>query len=369
MFKTLIMTIGLVSIMLLAQPAEAGEFRSVISAAPSTTSVTPNQKAWLNASVSERVKIAEKIGESGARKLAMSKGWTSIFDGTGGALSQGPDQIYRAADGVVHVVEAKGGTSPLSNAYGHRQGTSEWAVESSKRIVSSSKATASEKASAQLVLKAASEGRLQVHVVRTKHVLGEATVALLEKTSSTSDEAAVIARKSLEQVKVRPAKAVATTAAESVKNVASSADDVAKNAKMLNGLSKAAPVIGAAIDVGNRIDVGMKVENQYAAGQISEQKREIEHGKNAAGLIGGWGGAAAGTQGGAMIGAAVGGPFGAAAGAVTGGISGYIVGEEAAEAAAELAIDTVHSAGTTISGTASTVASSIGGAFSYVFGY
>jgi hypothetical protein len=293
-------------------------------------------------------------------------------------LAQGPDQVYRAADGIVHVIEAKGGTSPLITAYGFPQGSSEWAVESAKRVVNSSRAAATEKAAAQQVLKAAAEGRVQVHVVRTRYIVGEPTVSVLEQTATGTDEAALLARDLLEHVRAATPKAGTTPVREAADYVAQSADDVArtsaKNGGKLCRATKAAVVVGATVDVGFRVHHGMQVENSFRAGQISQQQREVAHAKNAAGIVGGWGGAFAGAKVGALGGGAVGtacggvgAPIGAAAGGIAGGVAGYFVGEAAAEAAAGWTMEQVHAAGTTIADAATSTKRGITNASRYVW--
>ena len=75
--------------------------------------VSARQKAWLSASLQERVKLAEAIGEEGARALARLKDYETHFDGVGRVLSQGPDQVYRAKDGSIVVIERRGARVPL----------------------------------------------------------------------------------------------------------------------------------------------------------------------------------------------------------------------------------------------------------------
>lgn len=64
---------------------------------------TLRQQEWLKATPEQRVRIAEEIGEQGARKFAQAKGWQPILDGTEKSIPQGLDQVYRGADGTVHV--------------------------------------------------------------------------------------------------------------------------------------------------------------------------------------------------------------------------------------------------------------------------
>jgi hypothetical protein len=318
---------------------------------------TARQQAWLNASVNQRVKIAEQLGEDGARVFAEAKGWHPLFDGTFRGVVQGPDQVYQAADGAVHVIEAKGGSGQLGRGYGYAQGSSEWAVESAKQVLRNPAASEAERRGAALVLKAAAKGNLQVHVVRTSHVLGEPTAAVLEQTVKSTDEAARLAASGLDDL--------SRNTAQIVDDVARASDDAARAVStgrtVLRATAKVAVPLAVAADGGLRIRDGLQTERQFQAGEISEEEREVAHAKNAAGMAGGWGGALAGaklgTIGGGAAGSAVApGPgtvVGGIAGGIAGGVAGYVAGEAAAEAAAEWAVERVHSAGTTISESAS----------------
>jgi hypothetical protein len=313
---------------------------------------TARQQAWLKATVNQRVKLAEQIGDEGARAFAKAKGWSPVFDGTARGVVQGPDQVYLAVDGTVHLIDGKGGKSPLGRAYGYAQGSSEWAVESAKRVLRSPAASEAERRGAALVLEAAAKGNLQVHVVRTSHVLGEPTAAVLEQTAKSTDEAARLAASGLDDL--------GRSSAQIVDDVARASDNAARAAStggtVLRATAKVAVPVAVAADGGLRIRDGLQTERQFQAGEISEQEREVAHAKNAAGMAGGWGGALAGGKLGAVGGAAAGsavapGPgtaVGGVAGGITGGVAGYIGGEAAAEASAEWAVDRVHAAGTTV---------------------
>ncbi len=344
------------------------------------SNATSRQRAYLKAAVTERVKIAEELGEAGARRFASTKGWTPIFDGVGRTMSQGPDQVYRAADGVIHVIEAKGGTSPLNRAFGQMQGTPEWAVESAKNVLHGKAAGASEKAAAREVLTAASNGKLNVHVIRTKHVLGEPTVAILEKSMVCTDEAAILARAAISGAAKPVQASVPKAAAQLTDDAARATNDVARASskagpKLIRGSTKVLLVVGPVIDLGLRTNDAIEVEKRYQDGAITVQHREIAHVKNAAGMAGGCGGAVAGAKVGALGGGAVGTVFGgvgaqigAIVGVVAGGVAGYIGGEAAAEAAAEWTLKKVHQTGSTISGAACSTKNGVVNAWNYVWG-
>ncbi len=313
---------------------------------------TARQQQWLAASLQERVRLAEALGEEGARTMAKSKGYEALYDGLESLLPQGPDQVYRAADSRVIVYEAKGGSGQLGHAYGHPQGTTEWAVESAKRVLRSTKAGEVERAAAQKILAAATEGRLEVHVIRTKHVLGEPTAAVLEGVATTTDDASRLARGVLDDL----VRAGATAADDALRATDDIARASAEGGSVLKTVSKAALPVAVAVDAGFRVHDSMETERQFAAGEISVQQREVDHAKNAAGMAGGWTGAWAGAEigatGGGLAGSAIapgpGTAVGGVIGGVAGGVTGYFCGEAAAGAAAEWTMNQVHATGTTI---------------------
>lgn len=316
---------------------------------PAPAKPTPRQKEYLKASPQERIRISEKLGEDGARNLAKAKGYEPIFEGVGRTLLQGPDASYRGPDTRKIVVESKGGASEIGVGYGFRQDSTEWAVESSKRVARSPTASAAEKAAALELLNAAAEAKLEVHVVRTKHVLGEPTSTIVESVITTSDDAVRLAQSALKELKGAGAGTAGDAGlggAAGLKTVAKATDGI----KATRTASKALVGVGVFLDAGFRANDAAATERQFASGKISEQHREIEHSKNAAGLVGGWSGAVAGAEVGAVAGGCVAGPPGAAVGGTVGGVAGYYGGEKAAEASAEWAVDRLHKTGTTIRG-------------------
>jgi len=398
----------LLAVMLAPSPAFGQAAVDTVGDASTTLArdITPAQEKWLKAKPFERVQLAERIGERGARRFARSRGWQPISDGALSTLRQGLDQVYRDADGAIHVVEAKGGSSQLGRAYGHVQGTPEWAVKAAQRTLRSSKASATEKEAARAVLKAARNGKLQVHVVRTNHVLGEPTGTVLERTSQVTDDAARLAETAIDDLAkqginvvddagragddivravdsladdaVRSADDIARAGATLADDAARTGDDVAraavnlvddagrvasmpgKVASWVKGPlrvgSKVAVPVAVGVDASLRLRDAIETEHKFAAGQITEKQREIEHARNVAGMAGGWGGAIAGAKLGALAGGGLGscvapGPgtaVGGGIGAVAGGVAGYLGGETAAEAAAEWTVRKVHATGTTV---------------------
>lgn len=331
------------------------------------TSATPRQQAWLNASIYERTLLAEDLGEEGGRAFAKAKGWAPVYDGKSWSMIHGPDQVYCAADGTVHMIEAKGGSSQLSKGYGHPQGSSEWAVESAKRVLHNSTATEAERRGAQAVIDAAAHGKLEVHVVRTTHTLGEPHVAKLEQTVKCSQQATKAAREAVSAAAksaTKTLKQVAKTsddAARAADDVARAGDDLLRSAddvarassggsSALAGASAVLVPVGIALDAGVRVMDGVETERKFEAGEISRRERDIAHGRNAAGMVGGmagaYGGAEAGAAGGAAIGTffcpGIGTAIGGFVGGVAGGIGGYFAGDAVAAAGAEAAIDAAY---------------------------
>jgi hypothetical protein len=347
---------------------QAAAAQTVIEKPTTTTQIpataTPKQRAWVQATPEQRNIIANELGDEGAREFARSRGWKPLFDGTKKSLPQGLDQVYAGQNGEVHAVEAKGGGSPLGRGYGHEQGTPEWAVKAAKRTIESAKASPEQKSAAEAVLRAAKEKMLKVEVIRTKHVQGEPFAAILERSLSTTDDAAKLAASALDDL-VRAGKVIpeVRSTVSTAETLASSADDTAKavksTTKLAGKLTRGIAVLGVVADVGVRASEGVAIEDRFSRGEIDQKGREVEHAKNVAGMAGGWGGALAGAKlgviGGGAAGAACGGvgaPIGATLGGLVGGAAGYFGGEAAAEATAEWTVCQVHAAGTTIAASA-----------------
>jgi hypothetical protein len=302
--------------------------------------------------------MAEQIGEEGGRAFASSKGYEPILDGTMKLLPQGPDWVGRSTDGTVHVLEFKGGSGQLGHAYGYPQGSTEWAVESTKLMLRSPNASVAEKRAAELILQAATKGKLEVHVIRTSHVLGEPIAAVLEQSTKITEKAIGLTKTALNDLGRCSAEAIESAASRTARlgdDAVRSADEAlvasgTAGAKVLKGVAKVAVPVAVGVDIGMRAKDAVDVERRFDAGEITQEQRELAHAKNAAGLVGGWGGAVAGAEIGAAGGGAIGGPIGAGLGGVAGGVAGYFGGEVAMEAAADTVVEAVHSTGTTLKG-------------------
>ncbi|MCA9281435.1 MAG: hypothetical protein H6812_08910 [Phycisphaeraceae bacterium] len=314
---------------------------------------TPRQRAWLAAGLNERQAIAEQLGEAGAREYARARGWTPLVDGTASTFRQGFDQVWQDAAGLVHVVEAKGGTSALNSGYGFRQGTAEWAVKAAEATIKSPSASEAERSAAKRVLQAAKRGEMQVHVIRTPHVLGEPGAAVVEATKKTSSAATKLAKNAIKALS---------------KNGVVFASATKRSARLagVRGAARVAAPVALAIEARERIGRAREIEDAFESGTIDEKEREVQHAQNAGGAAGGWAGAWAGASAGAWAGGAAGsvvpGPgtvIGAGAGAIAGGVVGYFAGEEAGAYAARVVVRQVHDAGTTVAEVLGTVGDSI----------
>ena len=303
--------------------------------------LSPNQKSWLKSTTEQRVRIAERIGEDGARHFAREKEWKPVLDGTRKKCPHGPDQIYQSDDGIVHVIEAKGGSGRLGKGYGYQQGSSEWAVKASERLLRSANASPSEKAAAEVVLRAAVDRKVQVHVVETKHVLGEPVAAVLKATTTPTHKASQLAKQIMqEQAELTPLFSKKSISPVTVHK------GWLKGSKVLKFFGRAAVPVAACVDVGSRLSESIATEAEFSDGKISAEDRLVQHSSNAAGLVGGWSGAIlgakAGAAGGGIIGtAAAPGPgtaVGVALGSASGAIAGYFTGEVAGEAGAPILV-------------------------------
>lgn len=369
------LTYAVSAILLLASTVSAQSTKdaSVTSAA----AITERQSQWLRSPLDERIRLAERLGEEGAEAFARQKGYEPLLRNGDKALKQGFDQVYRTKDGAIVVIEAKGGTSSINRAYGCQQGTPEWAVQAAKRVTESSVATSAERQAAQHVLEAAKQGNLTVQVVRTRHVLGEPTVAVLESSLKVGPVESKVAATILKEL--GPG-AKGVQAMSKVAKTTEAASVAATGSSVLSKAGKVAGVAGIAIDGYVRVNSAIETENKFKDGTISQQEREKAHAKNAAGTVGGWTGALAGAKLGSLGGGAVGtvvapGPgslIGSFLGGVSGGIAGYFGGEVAAESVASWAVQKLHDTGTTISEVAADswnwTASKASGAWNWMFG-
>lgn len=340
------------------------------------SSLTSKQLEWQQSSIQNRILISEKIGEDGAKAFASIRGYEPILNDADKAIRQGFDQVYRAKDGSIVVIEAKGGTSPIGRAYGCEQGTPEWAVRAAKRITENTKASVLEKEAAKMVLDAAKNGNLTTLVVRTKHILGQPYAAVLESTMKVGEAEIKLAKSILEEINTAsnpkplpttitrvPDKTVKPSPTTTSSSDKVSLDKISAGGQVLKTASKALPVIAVAYEVHQRANESKNIEEQYSNGSITEQQREVSHTKNVAGGVGGLTGALVGVGPGAEVGAAIGtigGPVGIAVGGfvggVAGGVTGAIVGDKVVGEVAGYATSAIHSTGTTIkSGARSTV--------------
>ena len=128
---------------------------------------------WLSASLGDRIRIAQLIGEEGVARYAAGRQLKTLLGPFGHRAHIGPDSIFwNPASGKVQVLEAKGGSSVLKRTYRSLQGTNVNAIRSAAGVLVHRGASWREKLQAARVIKAAGRGHLETGVVQTSHVLG-----------------------------------------------------------------------------------------------------------------------------------------------------------------------------------------------------
>lgn len=140
----------------------------------------------------------------------------------------------------------------------------------------------------------------------------------------------------------------ATVAKQAAAKAGGAADDVVTTVG--RSVVRWAGPVAYAYEVGYRGYRVYSTEAKYAAGEISQEEREVEHAGNAGGAAGGVGGATGGAYGGAAVGTMICPGIGTVAGGVVGAVGGAIGGSHAGEYVAEAAMDAVHATGTTVRG-------------------
>ncbi|MEI6394211.1 MAG: hypothetical protein WCT12_24290 [Verrucomicrobiota bacterium] len=279
---------------------------------------TPAQREWLNASTAERILIGEKLGENGAMRWARQQGWRPLLESGKRTVPQGPDMVYLAGDGTVHVIEAKGGSGQLGHAYGHPQGSSEWAVKSAERILKSQATSSTEKQAAQAVIEAACDGRLQVHVVRTSYVLGEPTGVALEQTLKCNNDAAKLASSIAEGGTAKSAKVASR--GETFGSRTAGMQTSPKGGSTDLATAESAPKIGKALT-----KVGGAAAGAAGVVQLVDGYQNVRNGENAEGAFNLTEGSANLASGGLLVAGhmAAGGVVGGAAAVLDGGHDVY----------------------------------------------
>ncbi len=144
------------------------------------------RSAWVSASLSDRVRLAERIGNEGATRYATKRGLAELLGSRGRNISQGPDFVYLSSNRV-RVIEAKGGSSQPKWTYGSRQGTNINTIRSAKFVLKSAQANQAEKRMAALIIRAAQKNRLETGVVKTPHVSGRPEFPRLQGSWNRKD--------------------------------------------------------------------------------------------------------------------------------------------------------------------------------------
>jgi hypothetical protein len=331
--------------------------------------LTERQREWMRADYAQRVRMAEQMGEIGAREFARSRGLIALSSDPQRGVRQGLDQIYRTPQGNIVAIEAKGGGSRVGKYFGYVQGTAEHAVASSEHIVMRPGIDAKVKTAHMEVLRAAAENRLEVNVVRTRHVFGEPVTTALESQMQSSQNAGEMARKALKKLPAAPKSPVLpprgpVSEPRNDRKPTAVTGTVHPNQTTGKGLpklssttAKALKAGGAVADVGLRIAAAVETESRHAAGEITDKEREAAHMRNVTSMVGGWGGASAGASTFGTLAAPVAAmtrpvaPFVLGGAVLTGGALGYLGGEQVATCASDWAMSKIHKGGVTISGT------------------
>jgi hypothetical protein len=159
------------------------------------------------------------------------------------------------------------------------------------------------------------------------------------------------AAKAVSRAATETGEAAASTSDDLVTAAARNADDMLRPASKL--LGRAAGVAGVAWEVGNKGWKSYKVEQRYAAGDMTSYQREVEHAANAGAALGGLGGGAGGFVLGAEAGTLACPGVGTLAGGLVGAVGGAIAGEQVMRDASAKAIVLLHDSGRTFAGLAS----------------
>ncbi len=353
-------------------PAQTG---LAVQSPPFLPGQTDKRSQWIYATLDERQRLAEQIGEEGARAYCKARGWEEIL-GPGG-YRQGYDQVWRDPKrDLLFTVEAKGGNSPVPP----HQKEIEWVIKKAEDIAFSQYSSPWEKRTAVKVLEYASKGRLRHLVIRTTHSHGTPGVPKVEHVATVTGSeqqkawaAVVRARPVLRKYfsyfsgaeEAAEGSVGATRAARRAGRVLGTfADEAAEAAAGAYGVSRSTAYGGTAarhadeaaeaatqvsrvigrvgrvvesacgpVSVGIEVVVGSyeayQREKAYRQGRISNDERWRGHVGQATGTAGGIGGAIYGAAAGAAVGGPVGAVIGAGIGAIGGSEAGRYIGRKA----------------------------------------
>lgn len=197
--------------------------------------------------------------------------------------------------------------------------------------------------------------RSHVEAVSRTHYQAQWTATAKQLAAATDDAARAVAAtddviKGAMATTPAEMSTSATVAKEAVAKVTGAADDVVTT--LGTTVVRWAGPVATVYEVGYRGYRVYSTESKFAAGQISQEEREVKHAGNVGGAAGGVGGATSGAYGGAAVGSMICPGIGTVAGGVVGGIGGAIGGSYAGQVVAEAAMDAVHATGTTVRGVA-----------------
>lgn len=181
------------------------------------TSAEQLQNNWPKFAVQSKRFWSEALGEAGGTCFAKEQGWLPLFLRPDASMAQGPDQIFIDNQGLIHILECKGGASPLGFTFGYRQGTIEWAIKSAENVYRTTSSFREQQSMANVLL-AAKGGRLEVHVLRTTYDSGIPNQMILESTARQSDDAIRLAESVVDDL-VRDGYSIFDDVAQSYDNI------------------------------------------------------------------------------------------------------------------------------------------------------
>ncbi len=146
------------------------------------------EPAYLGATSYEQKRLAEKIGEQGRARFAEERGWTQLL-GSSKGTPHGPDSAYWDHRlGLVRVLEAKGGNSPIKSFSNTRQDTNAYSIGAAERVLRHPNVPEQARVGAARVIVAAQQGRLATGVVRTLHDQGKPKEPILQNGWNRDNE-------------------------------------------------------------------------------------------------------------------------------------------------------------------------------------
>lgn len=239
---------------------------------------------YLNVSpygITGRQRIAEEMGEMGARALAQKANYVPIYLGAPGK-GRGFDQVYKFGEQLI-VVEAKGGSSPLKVYRGYLQGTPKYTLAVAQEILTSKTTSTSAKQAAKAVIKAYAEGKLVVQASHTAHVYGKPGLTTVQTTYGQVDVPSALEVAHQTSIRVGVAGALLSGAFELASQLATGQQ---LNWEKLGGISLLGGASGYASNrVGTFVQTGLATNQSRLASLIATHARSPLLGNISSGMV------------------------------------------------------------------------------------